>query len=148
MAAQIQAAINADTTLSKLGLTVTLGNSFDAVVGIGNNAGTQVIVTSSNGALTGCTWLASNGLPETNSTSATMSTTQSDSCPLIKTNVALDNVGQVLWDDASACLPDDTIFGSEAGDLVIGAMGTRGGVERFGDRGTGQLALQHVFHQC
>ena len=27
--------------------------------------------------------------------------------------------------------PDDTVFGSQAGDLVIGGMGTRGGVERF-----------------
>lgn len=136
LAAQIQAAINADAALSKLGLTVTLGSEFDAVVGIGSNAGThvtgtQIVVTSSQGALTGGTWLASNGLPETNSTSATMSTAQEDSCPLIKTNVALDNVAQVQWDDASACLPDDSIFGSQAGDLVIGAMGTRGGVERF-----------------
>lgn len=136
LAAQIQAAINADAALSKLGLTVTLGSEFDAVVGIGSNAGThvtgtQIVVTSSQGALTGGTWLATNGLPETNSTSATMSTAKEDSCPLIKTDVALDNVGQVQWDDASACLPDDSLFGSKAGDLVIGAMGTRGGVERF-----------------
>lgn len=136
LAAQIQAAINADAALSKLGLTVTLGSEFDAVVGIGSNAGThvtgtQIVVTSSQGALTGGTWLATNGLPETNSTSATMSAAKEDSCPLIKTDVALDNVGQVQWDDASACLPDDSLFGSKAGDLVIGAMGTRGGVERF-----------------
>lgn len=137
LAAQIQAAINADATLSKLGLTVTLDGTFDAVVGIGDHKGTtvtgeKIVVTSSNGALSGGTWLASNGLPETNSTSATMSSDQVNSCPLIKTNVALDNVGQVQWDDAhAACLPDESVFGSQAGDLVIGGMGTRGGVERF-----------------
>ena len=137
LAAQIQAAINADATLSKLGLTVTVDGTFDAVVGIGAYKGTpvtgeKIVVTSSNGALSGGTWLASNGLPETNSTSATMSSDQVSSCPLIKTNVALDNVGQVQWDDAhAACLPDESVFGSQAGDLVIGGMGTRGGVERF-----------------
>lgn len=136
LAAKIQAAINADATLSKLGLTVTLGNEFPAVVGIGDHkgepvTGTNIVVTSSQGALIGGNWVAENGLPSTNSTSATMSTDKEDSCPLIKTDVALDNVGQVQWDDASACLPDDSLFGSKAGDLVIGAMGTRGGVERF-----------------
>lgn len=136
LAAQIQAAINADATLSKLGLTVTLDGPFNAVVGIGNHkgetvTGEKIIVTSSNGALSGGSWLASNGLPETNSTSATMISDQVNTCPLIKTNVALDNVGQVQWDDASACLPDNSIFGSQAGELVIGGMGTRGGVERF-----------------
>ena len=137
LAAQIQAAIDADATLSGLGLKVTLGDEFQAVVGIGDHrgeevTGTQIVVTSSQGALTGGSWLASNGLPETNSTSATMSADRVDSCPLIKTNVALDNVGQVQWDDAhAACLPDESVFGSQAGDLVIGGMGTRGGVERF-----------------
>ena len=137
LAAQIQAAIDADATLSGLGLKVTLGDEFQAVVGIGDHrgeevSGTQIVVTSSQGALTGGSWLASNGLPETNSTSATMSADRVDSCPLIKTNVALDNVGQVQWDDAhAACLPDESVFGSQAGDLVIGGMGTRGGVERF-----------------
>ena len=144
LAAQIQAAIDADATLSGLGLKVSLGDAFQAVVGIGEHkgeqvTGTQIVVTSSQGALTGGSWLASNGLPETNSTSATMSADKVDSCPLIKTDVALDNVGHVQWDDASACLPDDTVFGSQAGDLVIGGMGTRGGVERFDvtvDRGS------------
>ena len=137
LAAQIQAAIDADATLSGLGLKVTLGDEFQAVVGIGEHkgeqvTGTQIVVTSSQGALTGGSWLASNGLPETNSTSATMSADRVDSCPLIKTDVALDNVAQVQWDDAhAACLPDESVFGSQAGDLVIGGMGTRGGVERF-----------------
>lgn len=77
------------------------------------------------------TWVASNGLPETNSTSATMTVDNLDSCPLIKTDVALDNVGRVQWNDASNCLPSNDDFGSQAGDLVIGSMATRGGVERF-----------------
>ena len=136
LANQIQAAINADATLSQLGLTVELDGPFDAVVGIGSAIGTQVtgtriIVSSSHGALSGGSWLASNGLPETNSTSATMQASNVESCPLIKTNVALDNVGRVQWNDVSECLPSNDDFGSQAGDLVIGSMATRGGVERF-----------------
>ena len=61
-------------------------------------------------------------------------------CPLIQTNLELDNVGQVKWqDDAPDCLPADAIYGSRAGDLVIGSMATTGGVERFDvvvDRGS------------
>jgi hypothetical protein len=136
LAAQIQAAIDADATLSKLGLTVATDGDFVAKVGIGDYqgtevTGTQIVVRSSQGALTGGNWVASNGLPETNSTSATMTVINLDSCPLIKTDVALDNVGRVQWNDASNCLPSNDDFGSQAGDLVIGSMATRGGVERF-----------------
>ncbi|MDL2321435.1 hypothetical protein LJC47_03725 [Desulfosarcina sp. OttesenSCG-928-B08] len=61
-------------------------------------------------------------------------------CPLIQTNIALDNVGRVQWADASPfCLPDDSIYGSNAGDMIVGSMATRGGIERFDvyvDRGS------------
>ncbi|MEG1610346.1 MAG: hypothetical protein RR317_04110, partial [Bilophila sp.] len=137
LAALIQKTINDDATLSKLGLSVTTGAAFDAVVGIGGHAGEHVtgldinITSSLDGAFSGGKWVAANGLPETNSVSATMSNGSTDTCPLISTTIALDNVGRVLWDDASPCLPDDSLFGSQAGDLLVGSMATRGGVERF-----------------
>ena len=134
--AQMQAAIDADATLSGLGLKLSLGSEFTATVGIGGAAGTkvtgtQILMTSNQGTLEGGTWVAANGLPGTNSTSATFEQTASTTCPLIQTNVQLDNVGRVQWDDTSACLPDDSIFGSQAGDMVIGSMAGRGGIERF-----------------
>lgn len=61
-------------------------------------------------------------------------------CPLIQTNIDLDNVGRVQWGDAVAeCLPDESWYGSEAGDMTVGSMANRGGVERFDvnvDRGS------------
>lgn len=133
---QIQAAINADPALSGLGLQVNVGNEFDARVGIGDYKGTivtgkQILIRTDQGELEGKTWIAKNGLPATNSTSATFDDDVSTTCPLIQTNVELDNVGRVQWDDASPCLPDNSIYGSQAGDLVIGSMAGRGGVERF-----------------
>lgn len=61
-------------------------------------------------------------------------------CPLIEVEVEVDNTGRVQWDDASLeCLPDDIIYGSEAGDFQIGSMAMRGGIERMDvkvDRGS------------
>lgn len=133
---QIQAAIDADPALSGLGLQVSVGDEFDARVGIGDHKGTivtgkQILIRTDQGELEGKTWIAKNGLPATNSTSATFDDDVSTTCPLIQTNVELDNVGRVQWDDASPCLPDNSIYGSQAGDLVIGSMAGRGGVERF-----------------
>lgn len=136
LVAQMQAAIDADSELSGLGLTVAKGDVFTAVVGIGDHKGetvqgNKIVISSNQGSLEGGNWIASNGLPPTNSTSATFSDDVQTTCPLIQTNVELDNVGRVQWADASPCLPDDSIFGSEAGDLVIGSNAGRGGVERF-----------------
>ncbi len=136
LADQISQAIAKDPELSQLGLTVKLGPNFDAIVGIGEHkgehvTGQQIILSTPQGELTGGNWIASNGLPPTNSTSATFEADSSTDCPLISTTVELDNVGRVQWDDATPCLPDDRLYGSEAGDLVIGSMATRGGVERF-----------------
>lgn len=134
---QIQAAIDADPKLSGLGLQVSVGNPFDAVVGIGTysgmavTGGREILIRTDQGELKGNTWIASNGLPSTNSTSATFEEDVTSTCPLIRTDVELDNVGRVQWDDASPCLPDNSIYGSQAGDLVIGSMAGRGGVERF-----------------
>lgn len=134
---QMQAAIDADPALSGLGLKVSTGDPFDAVVSIGPNSGeivtggVEILITTDQGELEGNNWIAANGLPATNSTAATFVDTAVTTCPLIQTNVELDNVGRVQWDDASPCLPDNSVYGSQAGDLVIGGMAGRGGVERF-----------------
>lgn len=134
---QMQAAIDADPALSGLGLKVSTGDPFDAVVSIGPNygqtvmGGVEILITTDQGELEGNNWIAANGLPATNSTAATFVDTAVTTCPLIQTNVELDNVGRVQWDNASPCLPDNSVYGSQAGDLVIGGMAGRGGVERF-----------------
>lgn len=134
---QIQKAIDADPELSGLGLVVSEGSGFKATVGIGDHRGeqvdgTQIIISTDQGKLVGGNWVAENGLPATNSTSATFTDDVQVDCPLIQTNIELDNVGRVQWDDANPeCLPADAIFGSGAGDMVVGAMGTAGGIERF-----------------
>ena len=134
---QMQAAIDADPALSGLGLKVSTGNPFDAVVSIGPNSGqtvtggVEILINTDQGKLEGNNWIAAKGLPATNSTAATFVDTAVTTCPLIQTNVELDNVGRVQWDDASPCLPDNSVYGSQAGDLVIGGNAGRGGVERF-----------------
>ena len=134
---QMQAAIDADPALSGLGLKVSTGKPFDAVVSIGPNSGqtvtggVEILITTDQGELEGNNWIAAKGLPATNSTAATFVDTAVTTCPLIQTNVELDNVGRVQWDDASPCLPDNSVYGSQAGDLVIGGNAGRGGVERF-----------------
>lgn len=134
---QMQAAIDADPALSGLGLKVSTGKPFDAVVSIGPNSGqtvtggVEILINTDQGKLEGNNWIAAKGLPATNSTAATFVDTAVTTCPLIQTNVELDNVGRVQWDDASPCLPDNSVYGSQAGDLVIGGNAGRGGVERF-----------------
>lgn len=77
--------------------------------------------------------------------SAKIRADESETCPLITTSVDLDNVGRVQWtDDFENCLPDEAIFGSEAGDLIIGAQDARAGIERFDlkvDRGSWLTSL-------
>lgn len=131
----IQKAIDSDATLSKLGITVTLGDKFDAVVGIGSHAGetvtgSQIVLTTEQGALGQGNWIAANGLPSTNSTSATMENPSSTDCPLTSTTVHLSGAGRVDFEDSASCLPN-LIKGSSAGDVVVGSMAAINGVERF-----------------
>ena len=72
-------------------------------------------------------------------------------CPLIVTDIWLDNVARVNWidletsDQQKACLPNDVIYGSQAGEMVVGSMAARGGVERFDvtvDRGSWLSSLR------
>lgn len=64
--------------------------------------------------------------------------------PLITTDIWLDNTGRVQWPDEylgeyQSGLPDQAVFGTEAGHMIVGANGGRGGIERFDvrvDRGS------------
>lgn len=87
------------------------------------------------------TWVLATGEnPGGSGMSSEIRGSQTESCPLIVTSVELDNVGHVQWNDAyENCLPDEAIFGSESGTLLIGAHDNRSGIERFDvvvDRGS------------
>ncbi|MCD7985287.1 MAG: hypothetical protein LUG19_13735 [Desulfovibrio sp.] len=133
LADAISKAIAADESLSALGLNVQLGDVFTKYDGNTGNTvkGQTITLSSSEGSLAGVGWTQDQMADPTNSMSASMANQSATTCPLIQTNVELDNVGRVQWDDASACLPDDSVYGSQAGELVIGSMSGRGGVERF-----------------
>ncbi|MDL2328514.1 hypothetical protein LJC71_02015 [Desulfosarcina sp. OttesenSCG-928-A07] len=146
MYAKLRDEIQTAVTAMGLGFTVTLGDPFSMV---DSNTGTTVfgkdILVDGNGMFSvdkaaGDGWGSTGVMPPTTSVSATMLTAGSTDCPLIVTDIALDNVGRVQWDDATpACLPDNSIYGSRAGDMVVGSMAARGGVERFDvfvDRGS------------
>lgn len=133
LADAISNAIAADESLSALGLNVQLGDVFTKYDGNTGNTvkGQTITLSSSQGSLDGVGWTQDQMADPTNSMSASMANQSATTCPLIQTNVELDNVGRVQWDDASACLPDDSVYGSQAGELVIGSNAGRGGVERF-----------------
>lgn len=129
--------------------SITKGSSFSGTSTVGgttfqSDMGYNMLINSSQGTVdatsTGTGWGVSTGtVPAVGGIVWGVYDASSTTCPLIQTNVELDNVGRVQWDDASACLPDNSIYGSEAGDLVIGSMPGRGGVERFDvtvDRGS------------
>lgn len=114
------------------------GTASDGIITYTSNLGRIINLKSNHGSInadnpvtTG--WGVSSGLvPATGGIVWGAAAAGSTECPLISTTVELDNVGRVKWDDASPdCLPDDIIYGSRAGDLEIGSMALRGGVERF-----------------
>lgn len=142
-------AINAKLTEMGLNITAKLGSTFTQYDGLSGQpvTGTQIVLEGSGTfSITNTTgeerdgWEASKGLNPDNSLSATMTQETSTDCPLLQTNVALDNVARVVWTDPSeVCLPDTSVYGSTAGNLIIGSMATRGGVQRFDvtvDRGS------------
>ena len=142
---QLADAIQAGLEAAGLGdIKVTLGEDFTQYDGLSGDpvTGTSIILTGAEemGIASGNAWEASAGFPADTSVSATMTQQLDTGCPLYQTDVALDNVGRVIWDDPNTvCLPDNAIYGSRAGDLVIGSMATRGGIERFDvtvDRGS------------
>ena len=122
--------------------SVALGAGFTGTTMVGgttytSNVGQNVVITSNNGAINASSpttgWGVSTGtVPAVGGIVWGADQGATTTCPLIATTVELDNVGRVQWDDASPnCLPDDVIYGSGAGDLEIGSMALRGGVERF-----------------
>ena len=129
-------------------ITASLGSNFSASATVGTTTyttdmGKYVVLTSSSGTIAtnnpdgtpipGTGWGVTSGtVPATGGIVWGAGSVATTSCPLISTVVELDNVGRVQWDDASPdCLPNDIIYGSRAGDLEIGSMSLRGGVERF-----------------
>lgn len=104
-------------------------------MGIGQYEGTRVngqtiVITTEQGELIGGNWIAANGLPPTNSTSATMANPSSTDCPLTSTTLELSGAGHVDFSDNAQCLPN-LIQGSSAGDVIIGSTANANGVERI-----------------
>lgn len=102
--------------------------------------GQHIVLSSTNGTVTAASWDSTGEVPGDGVYETRVSSGTSESCPLIYTSVELDNVGHVQWTDAyENCLPDEAIFGSESGTLLIGAHDNRSGIERFDvvvDRGS------------
>lgn len=113
--------------------------------------GSRVLLTSESGKIeagndiAGTGWSADGVIPPNTGFVTAVKASFTESCPLIQTTIDLDNVGRVQWGDATPnCLPDNSVYGSEAGDMVVGSMATRGGVERFDvkvDRGSWLASL-------
>ena len=143
------AAFNAALAESGYGnlISASLGNAFESStvvsgVSYSSDLGYSIKLTCSSGSITtrdedgkqieGTGWgVSAGGVPDQGGITWAVDSTSSDTCPLISTSVELDNVGRVQWDSTSACLPDDSVYGSRAGDLLIGSMAGRGGVERL-----------------
>lgn len=143
------AAFNAALAESGYGnlISASLGNAFESStvvsgVSYSSDLGYSIKLTCSSGSITtrdedgkqieGTGWgVSAGGVPDQGGITWAVDSTSSDTCPLISTSVELDNVGRVQWDSTSACLPDDSVYGSNAGDLIIGSMADRGGVERL-----------------
>ena len=144
-------------------ITASLGEDFDADATITRygesntyyGTGTQIVLNTTAGAIAveengdaipGTGWLTEDGsVPAIGGIVwDAYGEYETSGCPLIQTNIWLDNVARVNWTDLETgigenCLPDDIIYGSQAGDLIIGSMAGRGGVERFDitvDRGS------------
>ena len=121
-------------------ISVLLGEPFTGHGGAGthyeSDAGRIVVLTSTTATLqagngfTNTGWDASGQAPANSAYSTSVDPLST--CPLIVTDIHLDNVGRVKWDQENPnCLPANAINGSKAGDMVVGSMATTGGVERF-----------------
>lgn len=95
--------------------------------------GRQIIVTANTDDIEFNGWTSSTGEATSRGVIAWAATDDPFiGCPLIVTNIHLDNVGTVQWTDQYAnCAPDEAIFGSEAGNMVVGSYDNRAGIERF-----------------
>jgi len=96
--------------------------------------GHRIVVSANTSNITFDGWISSSGKPTKPggviAWAANVGSTET--CPLIQTNIHLDNVGTVQWTDLyEKCLPDEEIFGSASGDMVVGAYDNRAGIQRF-----------------
>lgn len=121
------------------------GTTYDASSKIGGTTwtpsilGTHIDISTDKGSIASKSELGATGwgsesgtVPPDSAISTNVVVEGSQDCPLIQTTIHLDNVGRVQWGDASPdCLPNNEIYGSEAGNMVVGGMTNRGGVERF-----------------
>ena len=128
-------------------VTAKLNGTFDAsstVNGITySHTGDLIVLESANGSVAvvddkgepigDAGWKSSIGkVPPAGRLVWDASNVSDTSCPLLTTMIELDNVGHLRWDDNNTeCLPDNSMYGSQAGDMVVGIMGGRGGLERF-----------------
>ena len=124
--------------------SVALGGTFTSTASVNSisytGTGTSIVLSCNDSAISADTtayasagWKVSSGnIPSAVRMVAEADDLATTTCPLIETEIWLDNVGRVQWNDASPnCLPADAIFGSEAGDMVVGGMSKFSGVERF-----------------
>lgn len=130
--------------------SVALGGAYTATATVGNstytsNIGQIITLAANSGSVSvtakGTGWGVSSGaVPGEGGIVWNYDTDVDTDCPLIQTNIHLDNVGRVQWNDATpGCLPSNDDYGSESGNMVVGSMADRGGVERFDvvvDRGS------------
>lgn len=157
LAAAIQTAIDANAELKAAGVTATVGDNFNFTNRDGNPVvGQNVTLSSSAGSLeaingSGDGWNTSGAQPPNSNLSAGMVNGTTTGCPLIETSIGLDNVGSIQWDTTKeGCLPDNAIFGSRSGDMVVGGMGARDGVQSFqitADRGSWLNSLSSTNNQ-
>lgn len=129
--------------------TAALGNAYTATTTVDGTTYTSpmgqiITLSTTSGTLsldaTGTGWGVSTGaVPPVGGIVWDYDDGATSDCPLIQTNIHLDNVGRVQWNDATDCLPSNDDYGSESGDMIVGSMAERGGVERFDlvvDRGS------------
>ena len=136
-------AIAAADPTNQYGLSVSREGTFlgtASVAGANYSAtGDNIVISSNKGAVSGDTddypnagWATTSGnTPSVGGIVWNVDDEDAQTCPLIVTNIHLDNVGRVQWGEKSSCLPDESGWGSEAGDMVVGSMADRGGVESF-----------------
>ena len=120
--------------------------------------GVLIVITAKGGAVDAPTtdenvgWGVTTGnVPSTGGITWGVDKGVSIECPLYQTNIELDNVGRVQWNDVKpGCLPSNDDFGSQAGDMVVGGMGERDGIQRFDvkvDRGSWLSSLASTNNQ-
>lgn len=113
--------------------------------------GDAIIITAENGTLQAGGWATTGYVPADSDLDTDMLQAEVQNCPLLRTDIALDNVGMVNWFNVSTCIPNNQQFGDYAGDMMVGGMGNAQyvGLQRFDgtvDRGSWIESLQSTNH--